>query len=82
MRLYPTTNGSELRQLSRQLCIEVCPFYNGGTEQCKINQITISGARREFCRSDEYDGCPTYLGYLLRRSRSLRNDHDWLDSID
>ncbi len=48
MRLYPTTNGSELRQLSRQLCIEVCPFYNGGTEQCKINQITISGARREF----------------------------------
>lgn len=57
-----------------------CPFYQAAHKHCKISQLSVSQERRVFCRSDEYDGCPTYLGYILRRTNPLRGDHDWLDA--
>lgn len=60
-----------------------CPFFDLATENCQIRDTgaPLNGARQKFCRSDDYDGCPTYLGYLLRRTRPLRADSDWLDAI-
>jgi len=57
-----------------------CPFYKADENHCKISQLSVSQERHFFCRSDEYDGCPTYLGYILRRTSPLRGDHDWLDA--
>lgn len=82
MTISAITDTLEMKQLSRQLSIESCPFCNQTAGQCKISQINISDSRKRFCHSDEYDGCPTYLGYLLRRTNPLRSDHDWLDSTE
>jgi hypothetical protein len=59
-----------------------CPFFVGKDESCKISDagVPLTDARQKFCRSDDYDGCPTYLGYLLRRTQPLRGDSDWLDA--
>lgn len=70
----------EAKKLTARLNIETCPFRKEDSGRCKISQTSISAERRKFCRSDEYDSCPTYLGYLLRRTDALRSDHDWLDA--
>lgn len=80
MERYPEAEKSGHQQLSKQLCSESCPFHNALTGQCKVNQMATTTARQKFCCSDDYDGCPTYLGYLLRRTNSFRVDHDWLDT--
>lgn len=59
-----------------------CPFFDAATAGCQISDASasLSHVRQKFCRSDDYDGCPTYLGFLLRRTRPLRADSDWLDA--
>ncbi len=60
----------------------ICPFYEMGTGSCLLVDSVLSdlGERKSLCQSDDYDRCPTYLGYLLRRTRPLRADSDWLDA--
>ncbi len=62
---------------------ESCPFYAGQTRSCQVTsgQGLLSEAKRQRCCSDDYDECPSYLAFLLRRSRPLRRDSDWLDAI-
>ena len=61
----------------------VCPFFCSGKGTCQAlaEELTVELARRGICRSDDYDGCPRYLAYLLRRMRPNRTDHDWLDAV-
>jgi hypothetical protein len=68
------------RQLSLSPGEDICPFFKLDQWHCRINQHPIPAHRLSFCQSDNYDGCPTYLGYLLRRSRPLRVDNDWFDA--
>jgi|GEM_PF-1853936 len=60
-----------------------CPFYNREKQSCRAekNESPVAAARLQLCNSDEHDRCPTYLAYLLRRSRPLRSDCDWLDVV-
>lgn len=78
--MLDTTDVNCEKRIHKQLLATTCPFFITATGQCKINRTLTTPDRQKFCRSDEHDGCPTYLGYLLRRSSPLRNDHDWLDS--
>lgn len=55
-----------------------CPLYEGQIGRCQQSPVNMS-ARRHLCTSDDHDRCPAYLGYLLRRTRTLRRDNDWLD---
>ena len=59
-----------------------CPFYTvaGGTCLAGIPALPVSSRRKALCTSEDHDLCPTYLGYLLRRSRPMRVDCDWLDA--
>lgn len=59
----------------------LCPLFQAGTGMCLVSDFPrkVKAARRRSCCSDDYDDCPTYLGYLLRYSRPLRNDNDWFD---
>ncbi len=66
----------ELKSASHE---ERCPFHHAGRGDCKLSRVAVSERAARFCRSDDYDGCPTYLGYLLRRSSPLRTDNDWYD---
>jgi len=60
-----------------------CPFFAPREQICgvKEGQGQVNAARRQLCGSDDHDRCPTYLAYLLRRSRPLRCDCDWLDAV-
>jgi hypothetical protein len=59
-----------------------CPFFNQQQQRCcaAVGTQALSPQRKILCCSDEYDDCPSYLAYLLRRSRALRSDCDWLDA--
>jgi len=60
-----------------------CPFFNFSKQSCRAtkNVLPIAEGRRQLCNSDDHDSCPTYLAYLLRRSRPMRSDCDWLDVV-
>jgi len=60
-----------------------CPFFNSVKLSCRAarNELPVAETRRHLCNSDEHDSCPTYLAYLLRRTRPLRSDCDWLDVV-
>ena len=76
--LYDLRSGCEYHDC---LADTHCPFFEAATAGCQISaaSATLNYARQKVCRSDDYDGCPTYLGFLLRRTRPLRADSDWLD---
>lgn len=56
-----------------------CPLYDKQVGSCQ-QPSTAQSLRRPLCQSDEHDACPVYLGYLLRRTRMMRCDNDWLDA--
>lgn len=60
-----------------------CPFYNMEKQHCgaAVAGFSVDRQRKELCCSDDYDNCPSYLAYVLRRSRALRSDSDWLDVV-
>jgi len=60
-----------------------CPFYDGAQSACRASRTryTLNRRGQSFCCSDDYDDCPNYLAHLLRRSRALRSDCDWLDAM-
>lgn len=62
---------------------DICPFYVKHGRSCKlaVGCGVVSEKKQQRCCSEDYDDCPTYLAFLLRRSRSLRSDSDWLDAV-
>jgi hypothetical protein len=60
-----------------------CPFFNNLKQSCRAGgcERQVAVTRRQLCNSDDHDRCPAYLAYLLRRSRPLRSDCDWLDVV-
>lgn len=77
--------GEPLCELMAEGCLihEFCPFYVGKTRDCRLaaGRGIVDEKKLQRCCSDDYDDCPTYLAFLLRRSRPLRRDSDWLDAI-
>jgi len=69
--------------LSGILQEQYCPFFNGEKNCCGVASIggPVNRQRQQRYCSGEYDDCPSYLGYLLRRTRPLRTDSDWLDAV-
>ena len=78
-------NGQQFGQAGECGClaVEACPFYVEKNMTCKlaISRGGVSEKKRQRCCSDDYDDCSTYLAFLLRRSRPLRRDSDWLDAV-
>ena len=72
------TVAAHLTETSQQLNI-ACPLYDKQTRGCQQSS-TPAPLQRSVCHSDEHDACPIYLGYLLRRTRMIRCDNDWLDA--
>jgi len=63
---------------SKDLARETCLFLNRQRQSCQAhgtNQPVGENRRRHFCTSDNFDACPTYLAYLLRRSQP-QSRHD------
>ena len=60
-----------------------CPFFDPAVKSCHIAAAATAARklRESLCCSEDYDDCPRYLGYLLRRTRPLRTDSDWLDAV-
>ncbi len=58
-----------------------CPFYCAESATCQVNAGASVAKRKivNFCGGEDYDFCPTYLGYMLAHSRPMRVDSDWLD---
>jgi len=56
-----------------------CPLYDKQSSRCQ-RSTAESPLRRPLCLTDEHDACPIYLAYLLRHSRTMRRDNDWLDA--
>lgn len=65
-------------ETSHQLNIP-CPLYDHQACRCQRSSGEIA-IRRTLCLTDEHDACPLYLVYLLRHSRMMRRDNDWLDT--
>ena len=61
----------------------VCPFFAVMMQKCQVmtGRVEAGVCAKSICKSDDYDCCPRYLAYLLRRTRPNRVDHDWLDAI-
>lgn len=57
-----------------------CPLFQAGSCSMLAALLTVAAKRQKLCCSDDYDSCPAYLGYVLRRTRPLRVDNDWLDA--
>ncbi len=58
-----------------------CPYYCTESATCQVNAGASVVKRKivNFCSGEDYDFCPTYLGYMLAHSRPMRADSDWLD---
>ncbi|MBD1400182.1 hypothetical protein [Pelovirga terrestris] len=56
-----------------------CPLYDRRASRCQRSSAEMP-IRRPLCLTDEHDACPLYLAYLLRHSRMMRCDNDWLDA--
>ncbi len=69
---------SSLTEKPHQLNIP-CPLYDKQANRCQ-QPTTLTSSQRPLCQTDEHDACPLYLGYLLRRTRMMRCDNDWLDA--
>lgn len=72
------TIAAHLNEQHYQLNI-ACPLYDKQSQNCQLSS-TYESWQRPLCQTDEHDACPLYLGYLLRRTRMLRRDNDWLDA--
>ena len=58
-----------------------CPFFSLTAGRCSLSaRRPLDVQRRRHCASEDHDSCPSYLAYLLRRSRPLRSDNDWHDA--
>lgn len=57
----------------------VCPLYCERSNCCQC-PATVTFMWQLLCQTNEHDACPLYLSYLLRRTRMLRCDNDWLDA--
>ncbi|SHJ76376.1 hypothetical protein SAMN02745165_03110 [Malonomonas rubra DSM 5091] len=77
-----TRDSSEKEGSAGFLASHRCPFYCAQENRCTASVAAepLSTSKRMRCCSDEYDDCPSYLAYLLRRSKALRCDSDWLDA--
>ncbi len=69
---------AKLTEKTHQLTIP-CPLYDKHNSSCKQPAAPPS-LQRLLCQTDEHDACPLYLSYLLRRTRMMRCDNDWLDA--
>ncbi len=69
---------ASLTETSCQLNI-ACPLYDKHNRSCQQSSAPAS-LKRSLCQTDEHDSCPIYLGYLLRHTRMIRCDNDWLDA--
>jgi hypothetical protein len=69
---------ASLTETSHQLNI-ACPLYDKHSRNCQQSS-TPAPLQRSLCQTDEHDACPIYLSYLLRRTRMMRCDNDWLDA--
>lgn len=78
-------NEQQFGQAGKCGCLaeEFCPFYVEKNMTCKLatSRGVVCEKRQQRCCSDDYDDCSTYLAFLLRRSRPLRRDSDWLDAV-
>ena len=72
------TSVASLTKKNYQLTI-ACPLYDKQAGNCRL-PATAQSMRWPLCQTDEHDSCPVYLGYLLRRTRMMRRDNDWLDA--
>lgn len=57
----------------------ICPLFQSGYCSIIVPSCRVAVNRQKLCCSDDYDNCTRYLGFLLRRTRPLRGDNDWLD---
>lgn len=56
-----------------------CPLEKNRLKPCRRRSASLP-LHLQPCRTDDHDGCPIYLGYLLRHTKSFRSDNDWLDA--